>query len=129
MGIWRVTRGKGSASPEEAKEIIELLTIDMSVGESKGYQKGIFFMQISKGVMGINQWIQEDGTIDFHGTLFERNYEVDDICKEVDLLSQMFPSLELTMYVESPWKEWESEEDDEAIITLKRGSLLLEQFD
>lgn len=86
-------------------------------------------MQFGKGIMGINQWIQEDGTIDFHGTLFERNYDANNVFKEICILSKMFPSLELTMYIESPWKEWESEEDDEAIITLKNSSLALKEFE
>lgn len=45
MGIWRVTRGKGKVSPEEAKEIIDLLTIDISVREQR-LQKRYFLYAI-----------------------------------------------------------------------------------
>lgn len=100
MGNWITVGMVGSANKEDAKRMIEWLTFSRETYSSVAYEKlGVYYLQISSSVYGLNKWIKEDGIINVTGNVFERDCEVDELYEEVKALCNEFKSLELTVHI------------------------------
>lgn len=97
MGNWRTVELKGNVSNEEAIQMIDYLTVDRNKYESKASDDDIFFLQFGVGVFGLNRWVEEDGTIDKVGNVFERDCDIDDLEEELNTIASKFTSLEMVL--------------------------------
>lgn len=100
MGNWITVNIKGKVNKEEAKQLIEWLTVDKQTYSSMAEEQlGVYYLQISRGVFGLRQWVKEDGTINSLGNVYERDCEASDLYSEVQSLCKRFKSLELTVHI------------------------------
>lgn len=96
MGTWRTVKLKGKIAPKDAPRAIEYLTVRQ--WESKACNDGVYYLQFGESVYGINKWINNDGSIDKTGTLYERDCDNDDLLKELIILAKEFPTLDMVLH-------------------------------
>lgn len=100
MGDWRTIELKGNVHNEEdVNKIIKYLTVSRETYNSEAYDYGIYYLQFGTGLCGINQWVNEDGTIDICGNVYERDCEVEDLQSELTILANKFHSLDMVLHV------------------------------
>lgn len=100
MGNWRTVNIKGRMDATEAKDAIEFLK-----KVAREYcDEPVDCFAIGNSLCGLNQWIQDDGTIDAIGNLFERDFDNDDIEEALKCLAEKYPSMELTLHSGSDWE-------------------------
>lgn len=109
MGNWRTVNIKGKVNPDEAKRMIEDLTIVYNFGDEEcDFESKIFCcLSMSNSLCGLNQWVQPNGDIDAIGNLFERDFDNDDIENTLKMLVKLYPSLELTLHSGSDYESLE----------------------
>lgn len=98
MGNWRTVQLKGSVAPEDAAAIRAYLQVDKQTYESPTSEDDIFFLQFGTGLCGLNQWVNQDGTIEAVGNVFERGCDLDNLEEELNILAKKFPSLLLMLH-------------------------------
>jgi len=99
MGNWRTVNIEGKMNPNEAKEMISLLSKEYA-WRGKPYS----CLAITEGLCGIGQWIDNSGNIYARGNLAERDYDNDDIEKALKFLAEKFPSIELVLHSGEDWE-------------------------
>lgn len=100
MGNWRTVDMRGRIAPEDVADIRRFLSNDRDCGDA-------WCFTISLSLCGLNDWINDDGSIDTSGNLYERDFDNDDIEKALRVLAERYPSLELTLHSGSDWEELE----------------------
>ena len=53
---------------------------------------------------GLNQWVNDDGSIDVSANLYERDFDNEDIKNALEILASMYPSLSLTLHSGSDYE-------------------------
>lgn len=101
MGNWRTVDIRGHMNPVAAKEMIEELTYD---DDWSKWDTDAACLMMNRSLCGLNQWVNDDGTIDVVGNLAERDFDNDDIEKALVFLAFKYPSLELTLHSGSDWE-------------------------
>lgn len=108
MGNWITVNIEGKVNKDEAKEMLEWLTVDRQTYSSIAEEQlGVYYLQISQGVCGLGDWIKEDGTLSGIGNVFERDCEPQDLLNEAQVLCKQFKSLELTVHVGGDYESTE----------------------
>lgn len=100
MGNWIIVNMEGNVSKEEVNELIKYLKVDKSTYSSLAEEElGVYYLQVSSGICGLGEWINEDGSISAIGNVYERDCEPEDLFNEVKALCGKFKSLDLTIHV------------------------------
>jgi len=108
MGNWRTVELKGKVTNrDEIEKMIDYLTVDQNSCTSQAYNDEIFYLQFGTGLYGINQWINNDGSIDICGNVYERDCAIEDLHNELSILAAKFPSLELILHVGGDYESTE----------------------
>lgn len=101
MGNWRTVDMRGRMNPVAAKEMIEELTYG---DDWSKWATDAACLMMNHSLCGLNQWVNNDGTIDTVGNLAERDFDNDDIEKALTFLAFKYPSLEMTLHSGSDWE-------------------------
>lgn len=105
MGNWITVNAIGKVDIEEARVMIDMLKYDNKTYTSIAEKElGVFYLQFGKGVFGLNQWINEDGSIFAAGNVFERDCDVEDLVNELSALANKFTSLDMELHI-GDWYE------------------------
>lgn len=100
MGNWRTVQIIGEVKNyEEVGQLINYLTVDKNNYTSKAYNDDIYYLQFGIGLCGLNQWVNFNGKINTIGNVFERDCEIEDLEKELNILANKFKSLDITLHV------------------------------
>ena len=100
MGNWRTVNIEGTIDPKEVDKATEFLVYENGDGES--WARGC--LGFSYALCGLQDWINDSGVIYAIGNLSERDYDNDDIERELTHLARMCPSLELTLHSGSDYE-------------------------
>ena len=100
MGNWRTVDMRGKISQKDAADIRDFLSDDGKCGDAWCFTIGV-------RLFGLNDWINDDGSIDVSGNLYERDFDNDDIEKALKVLADRYPSLDLTLHSGSDWENLE----------------------
>lgn len=100
MGNWRTVEIKGNVSINQKDGLITYLTTDEN-WESPSSKDDIFYLQISKtnSICGLNKWINNDGSIDASGNVFERDSQPEDIKNEMITIAENFDGLNVIVNI------------------------------
>jgi hypothetical protein len=99
MGDWRSVNIKGKVTDKEkVKEIRDYLKYNSKTYGSKAEKDGIYYLQFGEGLCGLNEWIDYDGNIDALGNVFERDCENSDLLKELTILAEKYPCIDLVLH-------------------------------
>lgn len=99
MGNWRTVNISGQMNPNEARDMISLLSSDMS------WDTPAACFGMSRSLCGLNVWVDKiTGAISKSGNLAERDYENEDIEQGLKFLAEKYPSLELTLHSGSDYE-------------------------
>lgn len=101
MGNWRTVDIRGRMNPVEAGEMIEELTYG---DDWLKCDTDAECLLMGRSMCGLNQWVNNDGTIDTVGNLAERDFDNDDIEKALAFLASKYPTMELTLHSGSDWE-------------------------
>lgn len=64
-------------------------------------------MQFGNGLCGINQWVKSNGKINVVGNVFERDCELIDLEKEMNVLAKKYNSLDLVLHAGGSYESTE----------------------
>lgn len=96
MGNWRTVDMVGHIDKSDVEDIRSYLFNDSN--EAWCFTIG------EPSLCGLNQWINDDGTIDISANLYERDIDNDDIKHALEVLAGLYPSLSLTLHSGSDYE-------------------------
>ena len=97
MGNWRTVDMRGHIDVKDVDSICEFLSNDLDCGDAWPFTMGL-------SLCGLNKWVNDDGSIDTVGNLYERDFDNDDIEKALTIIAKRYPSLEMTLHSGSDWE-------------------------
>lgn len=98
MGDWRTVNIKGKISKDEVNAAREFLKSDYYREDS------VYYLQFSEGLCSVGEWVKEDGTIDAIGNVYERDCNNEDLLRELTVLAEKFPTLDIILHSGSNWE-------------------------
>lgn len=101
MGNWRTVNISGFMDANEAKEMRQLLNEDL---ECENWDCGLSCLRFTHSLCGLGEWVFEEGTIHGIGNLAERDFDNDDIEKELKFLASKYHSINLTLHSGSDYE-------------------------
>jgi hypothetical protein len=103
MGNWRTVEIVGRVSPEQAVNMIEWLKEDdadwKNIDWDNYEEHPIEYLRMNRSLCGINQWVNEDGTITCQGNLSSKSPSDEDVERELNLLVEKYDTLELKLHL------------------------------
>ena len=97
MGNWRTVDMKGRIAGKDVDDIRAFLSNDRDCGDAWCFTMG-------HSLCGLNQWVNNDGSIDVSANLYEREFDNDDIESALQILAVRYPSLDLTLHSGSDYE-------------------------
>ena len=97
MGNWRTVDMQGHIAREDVDDIRSFLSKDSKCGDAWCFTMG-------QSLCGLNQWVNNDGSIDVSANLYEREFDNDDIESALQILAVRYPSLDLTLHSGSDYE-------------------------
>ena len=95
MGNWRTVDMVGHIDQSDVENIRSYLRSDDN-------EARCFTMSLS--MCGLNQWVNDDGSINVSANLYERDFDNEDIKYALEVLASLFPSLSLTLHSGSDYE-------------------------
>lgn len=96
MGNWRTVDMVGHIDKSDVENIRSYLRSDKN--EASCFTMG------EPSLCGLNQWVNDDGSIDVSANLYERDFDNEDIKYSLEVLASMYPSLSLTLHSGSDYE-------------------------
>jgi len=108
MGDWRTVQLVGKvADKSEVEGIIKYLKVDKNSYDSLAYDDGVYYLQFGSSLCGINQWVNSNGKISVIGNVYERDCELDDLEKELNVIAKKYNSLDLVLHAGGSYESTE----------------------
>ena len=96
MGNWRTVDMVGHIDQSDVENIRSYLRNDDN--EAWCFSMGAI------SLCGLNQWVNDDGSINVSANLYERDFDNEDIKCALEVLASLFPSLSLTLHSGSDYE-------------------------